>query len=36
MTRTEKSFDDVYKPYFIKQITFKDGVNYVPDRQFTS
>jgi len=33
MTRTEKSFDEVYKPYLIKQITFKDGVNYAPDRQ---
>ena len=32
----EKSFDEVYKPYLIKLITFKDGVNYAPDRQFTN
>ena len=36
MTRTEKSLDEVYKPYLIKQITYKDGVNYASDRKLTN
>ena len=36
MTRTEKNLDEVYKPYLIKLITFKDGVNYASDRDITN
>jgi len=34
-SNTEKKFDEVYKPYLIKPISFKDSVNYVSDREFT-
>ena len=34
-SNTEKKFDEVYKPYLIKLISFKDSVNYVSDREFT-
>ena len=27
--------NEVYKPYLIKPISFKDSVNYVSDREFT-
>ena len=36
MTRTEKSLDEQYKPYLIKLMSFKDGVNYASDREFTN
>ena len=36
MTLTEKSLDEQYKPYLIKLMSFKDGVNYASDREFTN
>ena len=36
MPRTEKTLKEQYKPYLIKLIRFKDGIQYELDHDFTN